>query len=126
MGGDLVSTPSPTPIDSATALTAGAELIAILALIGLVGFILVWALIKVSSREPSAMVTITLGLLTLVAMGGFILTQSDILGTIAATGIGALAGAVTNLFDSKKRGTQDSEADTSGPAPSDPSSGSVG
>lgn len=78
-------------------LGLGAALVAL-------GFVLVWALVRVSDKEPSALVTITLGLLTLVAVGAFVLTDSDILGTIAATGFGALAGAVTNVFDRPKRG----------------------
>jgi hypothetical protein len=69
-------------------------------LLALAAFIMVWALVKLRDSEPSTLVTIVLGLLTLVAIGGFLLVESDILGTIAATGVGALAGAVSNIFDS--------------------------
>jgi hypothetical protein len=88
------------PIDPQhLALVEGAGLIALGVALVALGFALVWAMIRVSHREPSSLVTVTLGLLTLVALGAFVLTSSEILGTIAATGVGALAGAVSNLFD---------------------------
>jgi len=99
-----VPSPSPTPAVSEWTLAAlGLDLVIVVLALAAAGFLLVWAMLRTSDREPPAMVTVTLSLLTLVSIGGFIITESDILGTIAATGVGALAGAVTNLFDPAAR-----------------------
>lgn len=66
------------------------------------------------------MVTISLSILTLAAIGAFVLGGSDILGTIAATGVGALAGAVSNVFkdrDNRPRDVEDKPEDDSDSVP---------
>ncbi len=45
------------------------------------------------------MVAVSLSILTLVSLAGFILTGLEVLATIAATGFGAIAGAMTTLFN---------------------------
>lgn len=78
------------------------EMVAILvaaeiALLG-IGVGLVWAIVKVRSEPAPAMLTITLGLLTLVSLLAFVLTRQNVLATLAATGLGALAGSLTNVL----------------------------
>ena len=95
-----MATPSPTPVPVEVVYAELGGDLTVAVLLALAAFIMVWALVKLRDSEPSTLVTIVLGLLTLVAIGGFLLVESDILGTIAATGVGALAGAVSNIFDS--------------------------
>jgi hypothetical protein len=72
---------------------------AVLAVLGL-GFVMIWAIVKVRNQPAPAMLTITLGLLTLVSILAFSLTRNNVLGTLAATGLGALAGSLTNVLQS--------------------------
>ena len=67
------------------------------------GWILTRAIIAAASLRPPAMVAVSLSILTLVALGGFILTGLEVLATIAATGFGAIAGAMTSLFNGGNR-----------------------
>lgn len=71
------------------------------------GFLLVWVLTVLSKREPGAMLTTSIALLTLVALGIYAVGGSDTAGTIAATGMGALAGSLTALFRKPGRGGDD-------------------
>ena len=85
-------------------MTDPAELLAVEVLavaIGFVvlGFVLVWALLRVTKAEPTAAIPVLVGLLTFVAIVAYALTREEVLGTLAATGMGALAGAVTSLLD---------------------------
>ena len=68
-----------------------------------VGSALIWAIIKVHLSPPPAMLTVTLGILTLVSILAFTLTGKDVLGTLAATGLGALAGSLTTIFGTKTK-----------------------
>ena len=72
-----------------------------------IGIGLVWAIIKVRSEPAPAMLTITLGLLTLVSLMAFALTRQDVLATLAATGLGALAGSLTNILQSPPKVKKD-------------------
>lgn len=66
--------------------------------------ILVWALVR-SSRSPAPSMLVTaLAILTLVSIVIFALTREQVLATIAATGLGALAGAVSTTFNNDQRG----------------------
>lgn len=57
------------------------------------------AALVIAVRHPApAGLTLALGLLTLIALLGLIATRDETFATIAATGIGALAGAVTQQF----------------------------
>lgn len=74
------------------------------------GVLLTRSLLSASNLKPASLVAVSLSLLTLVALGGFILTANDILGTLAATGFGAIAGALTTLFgDSRQPPSDDSD-----------------
>src|SRR6187431_2326147 len=93
-------------------LTTGTGLaFALVALVSLaaLGWVLTKAIIRASHLEPPAMVTVALSILTLVALGGFILTGMGVLGTLAATGFGAIASAMTNLFSKKARSVDSPE-----------------
>ena len=77
-----------------------AEIVA-LSLAVVAGFVAItWLLTSAARKTPEAMVAIILGLITIIALGVFLFTyeQSDVAGTIAATGVGAFAGALTTLF----------------------------
>ena len=85
-------------------MTDGTELIAaevLAAAVGFVvlGFVTVWAVLRLADREPSVTIPMLVGLLTFTAVVAYALTREEVLGTLAATGIGALAGAVTSLYD---------------------------
>ena len=80
-----------------------AVIIAIELALMVIGCVLVWAIIKVRYQPAPAMLTITLGLLTLVCILGYTLTNSNVLGTLAATGIGALAGSLTNVLQGRNK-----------------------
>lgn len=67
-----------------------------------IGGALIWAILKVRSEPVPAMLLITLGLLTLVSIIGFALTRYQVLGTLAAAGMGAIAGSLTNVMQVKK------------------------
>lgn len=68
-----------------------------------VGIGLVWAIIKVRHEPAPAMLTITLGLLTLVCILGYFLSKDNTLGTLAGAGLGALAGSLTNVLQRKDK-----------------------
>lgn len=88
-----------TPDSDAADLQAlGLELVLALALLAVVAVALTFVLLRAASKTMPAMVTISLSVLTLVAIVGFMLTGAETLGTLAGAGMGALAGALTNLF----------------------------
>jgi hypothetical protein len=96
-----------TPVVIAIIIAIEVALIAI-------GIVLVWAIIKVRNQPAPAMLTVTLGLLTLVCILGYILSNSNVLGTLAATGLGALAGSLTNVLqvrNDNKEGGADGRPD---------------
>ena len=74
------------------------EAVFALFLVAVIAGILTFVLLRAASKRADAMVTISLSVLTLVSIVGFIATGSETLGTLAGAGIGALAGALTNLF----------------------------
>lgn len=79
-----------------------AIVVAFVATLGTIG-IVVWALLR-AGRLPSPMsLVVALALLSVIALIGFIFTSSESLLTIAATGVGALASAVSTEFKSDKR-----------------------
>ena len=85
-----------TPEPDLTVL--GTETAIILGLVALITGTLVWVLLRAASKRADAMVTISLSVLTLLAIAGFIATEAEALITLAGAGVGALAGALTNLF----------------------------
>ena len=91
----------PTPVSSAVdPVSAAAAVVLIVVTAG--G--LTWALLLAAKQpHPVAMVT-ALALLTLLSLLGLAITSGEpasTFGTLAATGMGALAGAVTATFQSK-------------------------
>ena len=85
----------------------GAELLGAFFLVAVIAGVLTFALLRAAAKKADAMIVVSVSLLTLVAIVGFIATQSEALITLAGTGVGALAGAITNLFG----GTPDDHAD---------------
>lgn len=63
------------------------------------GYLVTRAILVAANREPVAMVTVALSVLTMTAIGAYVLTDEDVMGTIAATGVGALASSVSLLFE---------------------------
>ncbi len=97
-----MSAPTPTPLDPDLVQTLGLDLVIGAVMLAAVGFLFVWALIIVSKREPGAMLAMSIALLTLVAIGVYAVTQSEVMGTLAATGMGALAGSLTAIFRARQ------------------------
>ena len=85
----------------------GAEVLGAFFLVAVIAGTLTFALLRAAAKKADAMIVVSVSLLTLVAIVGFIATQSEALITLAGTGVGALAGAITNLFG----GTPDDHAD---------------
>jgi len=88
--------------DESTALGNAVSTLFIAGAIIAVAVILVLGLLRAGKLPPSVALVISLSLLTLVAMVGFIATINDSnsaeLATLAGTGLGALAGAVTAVW----------------------------
>ena len=83
---------------------SSAETIIIGVLVMFIIFGMGYILIKASSTRTSAdLLLVVLSVLTLVAMVLFAITSNDTLGTISATGVGALAGGVTAMFTKDRR-----------------------
>lgn len=79
------------------------SLIVVAIVIGGVGYLLVWGLLRAGHLRPSVALVIALSILTMVSIIGFIVTQtsgqqSTELATLAGMGLGGLAGAVTTVW----------------------------
>ena len=81
----------------------GAEVLGAFFLVAVIAGVLTFALLRAAAKKADAMIVVSVSLLTLVAIVGFIATQYEALITLAGTGVGALAGAITNLFGDKPR-----------------------
>ena len=90
-------TSDPSVVEQVAAVEVAAAALGFVVL----GFVLVWAVLRMADREPSVAIPMLVGLLTFVAIVAFALTGEEVLGTLAATGVGALAGALTSIFDSR-------------------------
>jgi len=89
----------PEPISLFTREFAGIDAVIIaLSLVLLIALVLAYALLKAGRLPPPAALVTALSLLTLLAIGGGIATTNDEAWAIAAAGIGALAGSVTNVY----------------------------
>ena len=80
--------------------------LAIIAVVAL-GWFMTRALLSAATHRPAAMITVALSILTLVALLIFSITESETMGTVAATGVGALAGSVTAMFQDRKKDGED-------------------
>jgi len=81
-----------------TGVVVGAELAVAAVALAVIAGVLTFALLRAASKKADAMIVVSVSLLTLVAIVGFMFTQAEALITLAGTGVGALAGAITNLF----------------------------
>lgn len=84
-----------------------------------VSVILVLGLLRAGKLPPSVALVISLSMLTLVAMVGFIATLDDSnsaeLATLAGTGLGALAGAVTAVWGTDQQWSEKQKKDSKPP-----------
>ena len=79
----------------------GFEIIVALVLVLAIVSIILFGLLRSGRYQPSVGLVISLSLLAVLAMAGFAATQQETFGTIAATAVGALAGAVSAIWTQK-------------------------
>ena len=101
-GGRVAMTPSDETLES-----LGVEVVLALGLVAVITGLVVFALLGSAARKVDVGVIVAVTILTLVAIMGFVATQQEALITLAGTGLGALAGAITNLIGSKEPGDAD-------------------
>lgn len=77
--------------------------VVILGLFMAFGALLVWSLLRAATYPPPASLVVALGLLTFLALAGYIASDQTELATLSATGFGALAGAVSSQFTHRDR-----------------------
>jgi hypothetical protein len=94
-----------------TDVILGAEVAVSLLAVAFIAGVLAFVLLRAATKQAEAMVTVALSILTLVAIIGFISTQNEALITLAGAGVGALAGALTNLFGDKPGASRDDHTD---------------
>lgn len=70
-------------------------------LVLLVAVVLTWALLKAGQMPPPTALVTALSVLTLFAMAGGIAQRGNEAWTIAAAGVGALAGSVTAIYTTR-------------------------
>ena len=81
-------------------------LVAVVFAAAMLGWMLMRLFREAGDRPREVTVALLLSLLTLTAIIGFIITSADSLVQLAATGLGALAGAVTAAFSADEREKQ--------------------
>lgn len=91
---------------------SGGAVIVVIAVGVLVGVGLIWALLSAAKLKDPALVVTSLSLITMAALVGYGLTRLEIMGGLAATGIGALAGAIAGLYQKPKDDESPPEDDT--------------
>jgi hypothetical protein len=108
----MSATPTPLPPqDAIDAVTTQIEyVVGGLVIVMILGFLFVWALLRAAEYPAPSALVVALSLLTFLALAGSIATSSTELVTLAATGIGALAGAVSSQFGDVKRLVRDTDA----------------
>jgi hypothetical protein len=99
----VATTPEPTetvPLDSfpVDQWPAVAALVIGMAMVMLAAVIVTFAVLRASKYPPPTALITALSILTLFAVAGGIASRNDEAWTIAAAGIGALAGSVTSMF----------------------------
>lgn len=97
---DLTSIDSPTLIK----ILVGAVLLTFS-----IAVIFSYTLIRSQEREPHNSLIAALSLLTFIALTAAVITSNPALETIAATGIGAIAGAVSQAFSNENKTEKDNE-----------------
>lgn len=97
-----------------------------LVLLLVIAGLMTWALIRAGSMRPPAALVTALSMLTLVSIIGGIATTNDEAWAIAAAGVGALAGSVTNVYQSSLErlerliNAQEEANKNGGPPPANP------
>lgn len=86
-----------------TASELGAEIVVGLLAVLFIMAVVVFALLRAARHPPPVSLIVSLSLLSTIALITFALTELAVLGTIAATGIGALAGAVSAVLGVPKK-----------------------
>lgn len=66
-----------------------------------IAWALTYAILRAANMPAPAMLVVSLSVLTLVALFGALLSSSQAMETIAATGVGALAGVVSQQLGSR-------------------------
>lgn len=79
--------------------SAALELVIAVAIMLVIFVLFVWALLRAGSLPTPLALTMALSMMALVAIAGFIATGQEVLGAIAASAVGALAGAVSAQFE---------------------------
>lgn len=94
-------TPTPEPTEDAGAATVavlGFEAVVLFVLGLVISLIVLGVVVRLSQHQPRVMVPFLVLIVTLTALVLFAITREEGLETIAATGLGALAGALTYLY----------------------------
>jgi hypothetical protein len=93
-------TPDPVPLDAfpVDQWPAVAALIVGMAMVLVAATVVSFAVLRASKYPPPTALITALSILTLFAIAGGIASRNDEAWTIAAAGIGALAGSVTSMF----------------------------
>lgn len=89
--------PEPTP--AALAFAAVVVVVAVAAL-------MTWAVVRAAQHAPPTTMIVAVAVLTLLALVGLAVTDgetSSTFGTLAAMGMGALAGSVASLFQHNRK-----------------------
>jgi hypothetical protein len=100
-------TPSAVPVDVLPSLSSvSSNTVIVYVLVGAIvmaaALLMALALNNAAKRPPPAALITALSMLTLFAVAGGIATNNDEAWTIAAAGVGALAGSVTALFQEER------------------------
>lgn len=85
-------------LEAASGLVYGVALIAIAIAVAITVYSLGRVVTRATSATPEITVAVLLAVVTVTALVAASLTGSETIGTIAATGIGGLAGAVTAAY----------------------------
>ena len=109
--------PTPTPTDATlvdhllgeTTVPGAVAFVLGVLLILVAAIIMSWAILRSAKYPPPAALITSLTLLTLFAVAGGIATNNDEAWTIAAAGVGALAGSVTSIFQEGRYKPEDVE-----------------
>lgn len=74
--------------------------------------VLIWAIIKLRKEPRPTVLILTLAVTTMVIVLSYALTKQNVLAALAGTGIGALAGSLTNILKSKDTERRDDARDS--------------
>lgn len=104
----MTPTPAPTTSDAAV---LGFEFIVLALLFAVIGFVLMWMISRLGEKQPHIMIPLLVAVITISALIAFAITREEGLETITATGLGALAGALTFLFNPPPGAGEDEDED---------------